>query len=243
MKKFFREAALIAIVFFLCASLLQTEGLSGYYHSMLLFRVYFWLSVILTLACTFLLVRNYRKGQSILPIIFQKFRTLPIPRPARYVLIFVFIGNLLAVALGKAWYPFYDVGMFRWATHFEKNDKVLYQLKYYYWQNGHFKILDLRKEGSFFLADHFGLGYSEDFMFSAAFRYRGEKKNFDFLSARMKEQGIDTLWVGIHAVNFGTGEVAFDPDICRAIHMNETAQFYYGPIYIPDYQMSMCHGH
>lgn len=71
----------------------------------------------------------------------------------------------------------------------------------------------------------------------------GGKENFDFLSALMKQRGIDTLWVGIHAVNFETGEVSFDPDICRAIQMNETAQLYYGPIYIPDYQISKCHGH
>lgn len=85
-------------------------------------------------------------------------------------------ANFIAITLGKSWYPFYDVGMFRWSTPYQNRDKIMYQLKYYYWQNGQYKILDLRKEGNFFLADHFGLGYAENFMFSAAYRYRGKRK-------------------------------------------------------------------
>jgi len=114
------------------------------------------------------------------------------------------------------------------------------QLKYYYWQDGQCKILDLRKEGSFFLAEHFGWGYTEEFMFAARFRNRGEKKNFEFLSALMKERGIDSLWVGVHSVNFETHDVTFDPDICNAVTFNQTANLYYGPIYVPDYQVKRC---
>ena len=156
-------------------------------------------------------------------------------------MIIVFVGNFLAIALGKAWYPFYDVGMFRWSTPFESKDKIMHQLKYYYWKNGECKILDLRKEGTFLLAENLGMGYTEDFMFSARFRNRGEKKNFEFLSARMKERGVDTLWVGVHAVNFETREVTFDPDICHAVTLNKEIKHYYGPLYIPDYQLSRCH--
>lgn len=243
MNRILREAALLTIALMLLMSLLQTERLMYYYSSLFFFRVYFWVSVVLICICIFLLIKNIIRGQSMIPIIYQKFRSLRIPKAAKYVIVIVMTANFIAITLGKSWYPFYDVGMFRWSTPYQNRDKIMYQLKYYYWQNGQYKILDLRKEGNFFLADHFGLGYAENFMFSAAYRYRGEKKNFDFLSALMKQRGIDTLWVGIHAVNFETGEVSFDPDICRAIQMNETAHLYYGPIYIPDSQISKCHGY
>jgi len=241
MNRRLREVALLTIALTLFLSLLQTERLMYYYHSLFLFRVYFWVSVILTGICTFLLIRIFIRGQSIFPIIYQKFRSLAIPKVAKYIIVIVMAGNLTAIALGKAWYPFYDVGMFRWSAPFQNNDKMMYQLKYFFWQNGQYKILDLRKEGSFFLAEHLGWSYTEEFMFSARFRNRGEKKNFEFLSALMKERGIDTLWVGIHGVNFETREISFEPDICQAVTMNETVKLYYGPIYIPDYQVNRCH--
>jgi hypothetical protein len=115
------------------------------------------------------------------------------------------------------------------------------QLKYYYWKDGQYKILDLRKEGSYFLAEHFGWGYTDEFMFAARFRHRGKERNFEFLSSLMKERGVDSLWVGVHSVNFETHEVTFDPDICHAIKINQADSLYYGPIYIPDYQVSRCH--
>jgi len=229
----------IALILFM--SLIQTERIMFYYNTLLLFRVYFWVSVILICICTFLLIRIFIKGQSIFPILFHKFRSLHIPKVAKYIIVFIMTGNLVAIVLGKAWYPFYDVGMFRWSTPYQDSDKMVYQPKYYYWQNGQYKILDLRKEGSFILSDHFGWGYTDEFMFAATYRNRGEKKNFEFLSALMKERGVDTLWVGVHSVNFETHDVIFNPDICNAVKINQAANLYYGPIYIPDYQVNRCH--
>ena len=241
MSKVFREIALWIILLILLMSLLQTERLSYYYHALLLFRIYFWVSIVVIASCALLLTRIFIRKESFIPIVIQKFNSLSIPRGAKLLMIIVFVGNLFAIALGKAWYPFYDVGMFRWSTPFERKDKIMHQLKYYYWKNGECKILDLRKEGTFLLAENLGMGYTEDFMFSARFRNRGEKKNFEFLSARMKERGVDTLWVGVHAVNFETREVTFDPDICHAVTLNKEIKHYYGPLYIPDYQLSRCH--
>lgn len=241
MNRIFREAALLTVALMLFMSLLQTESLMLYYHSLFLFRVYFWVSLILIVICTFFLIRNFVRGQSIFPIVYQKFRSLRIPKGAKYVIVIVMTGNLMAIILGNSRYPFTDVGMFRWSTQLHNDDKVMYQLKYYYWQNGQHKILDLRKEGAFYLAEHLGWSYTEEFMFAARFRNRGEKKNFEFLSDLMKDRGVDTLWVGVHSVNFETHDVAFDPDICQAVKINQTENLYYGPIYVPDYQVSRCH--
>jgi hypothetical protein len=147
---------------------------------------------------------------------------------------------VISISLAAPRYPFYDVGMFRWASASRNNPKILSQHKYYYWKDGQYKILDLRKEGVMFLAEHFGWKYTEEFTFAARFRNRGEKKNFEFLSSLMQARGVDTLWVGVHSVNFKTREVSFDPDICNAVAFNQTANLYYGPIYIPMYQIEKC---
>lgn len=241
MSKAFKEGALWILVLALLSSLLQTEKLFYHIQTNTHFRIYFWVSIAVITISALLLIRIFTRKKSFLPTIIQKFTSLSIPRGARILILVVLFGNLLAIALGKAWYPFYDVGMFRWSTPFHNNDKVLHQLKYYYWKNGECKILDLRKEGSFWFAENFGLGYTEEFMFSACFRNKEEKKNFEFLNQLMKDRGVDTLWVGVHTVNFETRDIDFDPDICNAVTINETAKQYYGPIYIPEYQRIRCH--
>lgn len=240
MNKPLKELMLWVILFVLLTSLLQTERLSYYYHSNFYFFLYVWISVFVIGLCAFFLTRIMTRKESFIPVVIQKFNSLSIPKGARILMIVVFVGNLMAIAMGKAWYPFYDVGMFRWSTPFENKDKIMHQLKYYYWKNGEYKILDLRKEGSTLLAEHFGWGYTEELMFSSRFRYRGERKNFEFLSALMKERGVDTLWAGVQTVNFKTHEVSFDPDLCHAVNLNNSVSQYYGPLYIPDYQVKNC---
>jgi hypothetical protein len=103
------------------------------------------------------------------------------------------------------------------------------------------KVLDLRKEGFVLLAEHFGWwGYNHEFTFSATFHNKGQKENFDFITKEMKALGIDTLWVGVHWLNYENGEVGFDSDICNAIEVNTTEKIHYGPIYIPEYQINKC---
>ena len=193
--------------------------------------------------CFIYLVRTFIQNRSVFQYVWRKFKSSNIPSVAKYVIVIVFIGNFIAISFGKQRYPFYDVGMYRWPNDFIDRDKIAYELKYYYWQQGKYKILELRKEASFFLAEHFGLGYAHDFSYCTAYFHKGEKENFQFLSQEMKERGIDTLWVGVHSVNFETREVTFDPDICNAVKVNQTADLYYGPIYIPQYQMQKCDAH
>ena len=236
-----KEIAFAFVALSLLMTILQTDNLFFYLDTYPLFKVFVLVSIPVIGLWMVLSIRDYLLRRGIIYYCVHKFRSLPIPRAAKYFMVLVLFGNLIAISFGKPRYPFYDVGMFRWFTPYRNYDKVMGQLKYYYWKNGQYKILDLRKEGSFFLAEHFGWGYTDEFMFAARFRNRGKKKNFEFLSSLMKERGVDTLWVGVHSVNFEKRNVTFDPDICNAIEMNQMANLYYGPIYIPDYQISRCH--
>ena len=239
--RWFYEIVFASVALSLLSTLFQTDKIFYYFHTILLFKVFFLVSIPVICLWLVFTVRDYFLRRGIFYYCIQKFRSLPIPIAAKYFIVIVLFGNLIAISLGKPRYPFYDVGMFRWSTPFLHHDKIMGQLKYFYWQNGQYKILDLRKEGSLFLAEHFGWGYTDEFMFAARFRNRGKKKNFEFLNVLMKERGIDSLWVGVHSVNFETREVTFDPDICNAIKINQSANLYYGPIYSPDYQISKCH--
>jgi len=221
-------------------SVVQTDKLFFYIRTYPLFKYFAIGSILVTGVWIAWSVRDYLHRRGIYYYCIQTFKSLAIPRVAKMVIVFVFLANLLAIILGMARYPFYDVGMFRWSTKFTDKEKIDFQPKYYYWQNGRYRILDLRKEGSFLLAEQLQLSYTEEFAFSAAFHHKGKKENFEFLSQAMKERGVDTLWVGIHSVNFETREVAFDPDICKAIQINQTVDLYYGPIYIPEYQLMKC---
>lgn len=236
-----KEVAFSFVALSLLLTILQTDRLFYYIRTYFLFKVFVLVSIPVIGLWLAISMRDYFLRRGIFYYCVHRFRSLSIPRAAKYFIVLVLFGNILAISLGKPRYPFYDVGMFRWSTPYLSQDKIMGQLKYYYWQNGQYKILDLRKEGSFFLAEHFGWGYTPEFMFAARFRNRGEKKNFEFLSALMKERGVDTLWVGVHSVNFETRDVTFDPDICHAVKLNQTENLYYGPIYIPDYQVSRCH--
>ncbi|HMO61143.1 MAG TPA: hypothetical protein PKC39_01695 [Ferruginibacter sp.] len=188
----------------------------------------------------FLIYRSVKHG-GVVKKIAHKFFALPIPRGAKICILVVFIGNCIAIALARPLYPFYDVGMFRIGTTLSNKEKIMYVPKYWYYKNGQVKILDLRKEGVFFMAEHFGWGYTHEFTFAVTYHNKDQKENFEFIAAKMKERGVDTLWVGVHTVNYATGEVQFNPDPCQAIQINDTKTLYYGPIYIPDYQRVKCY--
>ena len=235
-----KEIIFAVIALSLLMSILQTPDLFHYFNTILLFKIFVLVSIPVIGLWALMSVRDYLHRRGIFFYCVQKFRSLSIPKAAKYVVVIAFIGNFIAISWGTQRYPFYDVGMFRYPKDFTARDKIFHEVKYYYWQEGQYKILELRKECSFFLAEHFGLGYSHDFAYSAAYFHKGEKENFEFLSREMKERGVDTLWVGVHTVNFETREVTFDPDICNAVLINQTAKLYYGPIYIPEYQIMKC---
>jgi hypothetical protein len=185
-------------------------------------------------------IRAYLQKRGIFYYAVQNFRSLSVPAPVKFIVMIVLIGNVLAISLGMQRYPFYDVGMYRWPVEYRNRDKMVKEVKYYYNTPGGYEILELRKESSFLLADHFGFGFSNDIAYATTYFHKAEKENFEFLSREMKKRGVDTLWAGVHAYNFETNEAAFDPDICRAIKINLTEELYKGPIYIPDYQLHKC---
>lgn len=238
-----KEIAFSFIALMLLMTILQTDRLFYYIHAHLPFKIFVLVSMTVIGLWMVLSIRDYILRRGIFYYCVHKFWSLPIPRAAKYITTIVLLGNLIAIGWGAQRYPFYDVGMYRWPVDFKGRDKILHEVKYYYWQRGRYKILELRKECSFFLAEHFGWGYTSDLAYATAYFHKGEKENFDYLSRAMKEIGVDTLWVGVHTVNFETHDVTFDPDICRAVKINQTAKLYYGPIYIPEYQLEKCDAH
>jgi len=241
--RYVKEIAFACVALSLLMTILQTDTLLDYMRTYFLFKVFVLVSIPIIILWVILSIHDYLHRRGIFYYGIQKFRASPIPRAAKYIIVIVLIGNIMAISFGKQWYPFYDVGMYRWPVDFKTRDKINYEVKYYYWQEGKYKILELRKESSFLLAEHFGWGYGNDIAYATAYFHKGEKENFDYLSHEMKERGVDTLWAGVHSINFETNEISFDPDICNAVNINQSGHLYYGPIYIPTYQLEKCDGH
>ena len=235
-----KEILASGLALFLLMNLIQSRNIFHLLSSHLVYTVFLFISILYIGIWCFVSIKDYIHNRGIFYGTVQEFNSLRIHKRAKMMLVLVFSINLMAIAVGMARYPFYDVGMFRWSTDFSNKDKIVYLPKYYYWENGKYKIVDLRKETSVFLAEYLGWGYTQEFTFGATYHYKGEKGNFEFLSHAMKDRGVDTLWVGIHSVNYETREVKFDPDLCNAIKINQTPNLYYGPIYIPEYQMMKC---
>lgn len=187
----------------------------------------------------FLFVKDLRNEEGLLKTILNKIALSKIPKNMKYIVMVVFFGNLISIGLGKPLYPFYDVGMFRWQTKFDKESKTVYLTKYYYYKNGEYKILDLRKESFLFFSEHFDITFSHIFTFSANFHNKSRQETFDYLIEKLKVDGIDTLWVGLQSVNYETGLVKFETDKCKAIKFNND-NLHYGPLFIPNYQLEKC---
>ncbi|MDZ4748756.1 MAG: hypothetical protein SH808_09730 [Saprospiraceae bacterium] len=241
--RWIKEIAFAFVALTLLMTILQTDSLFHYIQTIFLFKIFVLVSIPVIVFWIFMSIRDYLHQRGIFYYCAQTFRSISIPSIAKYVIVIVLLGNFMAIGFGKQHYPFYDVGMYRWPKEYWNRDKTAYEVKYYYQQSGGYKILELRKESSFLLAEHFGWGYSNDIAYATTYFHKGEKENFKFLSHEMKERGIDTLWAGVHSYNFETHELTFDPDICNAININQTSDLYYGPIYIPTYQLEKCDGH
>jgi hypothetical protein len=239
-KSYFTELLVIIAITLVAFNFIQCfDKWLPYFQSSRKWKLYFFLY-----GCLFvyggLLIYNSFSKEGVLGKCWQQFKNLSIPTAAKWAIGIVFIGNLLTIGFAKSYYPFYEVGMFRWSSRNWKPAPVLHKTKYYYYEQGEPKILDLRRESFFLLHDHFGWGYTHEFTFAAAYHNKAQKENFEFIQSLMNARGIDTLWVGVHTVNYTTGEVSFNPDVCNAIAINEAEKLHYGPIYIPDYQLIKC---
>jgi hypothetical protein len=241
--RWIKEIGFAFLALTLLATIVQTDNLFHYIQTIFLFKIFVLVAIPVIITWLIISTRDYLHRKGILYYCVQTFKSLSIPRAAKYIIVIVLLGNFIAIGFGKQRYPFYDVGMYRWPKEYKSRDKIVYEVKYYYKQSDGYKILELRKESSFLLAEHFGWGYSNDIAYATSYFHKGEKENFDYLSLEMKERGVDTLWAGVHSYNFVTHELTFDPDICHAITINQTADLYYGPIYIPTYQLEKCDGH
>lgn len=240
-KAYFRELLILLVILLIEFNFAQCfDKWLPYFKASLKWKLYFCLHGCLLILWFYLVYRSLTQG-GVVAKCWQQFKVLSIPRGAKWALSIVFIGIVLTVGFAKSYYPFYEVGMFRWSSSKWKPNKVLYKTKYFYYDQGEPKLLDLRKESFFLLQDHLGWGYTHEFTFSAAYHNKAQKENFEFIQSLMKERGIDTLWVGVQMVNYETGEVSFNPDLCNAITVNETEKLHYGPIYIPEYQLIKCH--
>lgn len=242
-KRYLLELFLLVLLMLVTFNFIQSiEQWKPFIRTSIKWKVLFGFHLAIFFLLVYLIYRSI-KTRGVVGACAEKFRALDIPRGAKTAILIVFFGNLITIAIAKSYYPFYEVGMFRWTSKFSNPEKIVYSTKYYYTKNGEPIILDLRKEGFFLLKDYLGWGYTHEFTFAATYHNKGQKENFDFIQEIMKTHGVDSLWVGVQSVNYATGEVVFDPDICRAIEVNSTKKIHYGPIYIPEYQKVKCsHG-
>lgn len=233
---FFQELCLIFLLTLLLFNTFQTFQFKWNTNRQKLFLLYHFSIVFAYLFVVFL---SLLKG-GVIKKIYTQFMGLQIPRGAKTAIIVVLIGNFIAIGFAKPNYPFYDVGMFRWSSTFTNEDKIMHVPKYFYKQDGKTTIIELRKESVTALAPHLGWGYNHEFTFATTFHNKGQQENFEYLSNLFKEKGIDTLWVGIHTIDYQTQKIIFSDNLCDAIQINNTEKLHYGKIYIPEYQFNKC---
>lgn len=247
MRRYRSHIALVAS-WFLTANMYQTAlfvGRSGL-HSKKMW-LYMAVHVALIAWCGMILRAEWKKPNGLFHRMAQAYRELPIPRVPKTIFLAILVIEVLHISEGRIRYPFDDVGMFRYARKAQPLPTVLTLPKYFYHDaEGKVVPLEIRKQHLFFPADLLGVTYNNEFTFSAAYHYKGEKANHDFLLHELhRHAGIDTLWVGLQSVDYSTGAVSFDPDLGRACQFNDTATIFYGPIYVPEYQRTLvnCSAH
>lgn len=166
-------------------------------------------------------------------------KNLNIPKSAKIATMIVLTGNIVHIAIGQMNYPFSDVGMFRYPTDFREMPAKVNIAKYYYWSDGEAQILDIRQQHIMLMRNYFNWRHNNEFTFALAYHNKGQRANFEYLRRIMQSQGVDSLWVGIQTVNYETGEVTFDHDPVNAISANRQIRYFYGPLYVPEYQLEM----
>lgn len=187
------------------------------------------------------LVRDARRPPGLIVRMARHYRALPIPLAARTTVSLLLLVLSGFIVVGKTSYPFADVGMFRWVKAARDMPPVQHRPVYYFKAvDGTARIVHIRKQHIWAMADLLGWGWNNEYTFSANYLYKGLRANHDFLLAELKRTaGVDTLWVGLASVDFRSRVVSFDPDPIRAVMYNDTAEVFYGPLFIPDHQRAM----
>ncbi|WP_139958092.1 hypothetical protein [Flavicella sediminum] len=141
--------------------------------------------------------------------------------------------------IGETYYPFADVGMFKWATRAHTNDKIYSKAFYYFKKDDEVKIINLRSEHTPFGNNLLGWRYNQDYTFSASYHNRGKKENFYFLKEALldnhKINETDTIKIGVLTVDFFTKNVFFETFNDRTFKTERNIAKYYDELYIPEY--------
>lgn len=241
MKRWSAPVALV-VLWLLLADLLQgREQLFRYWAATPKQLVFLGVHVLGMLGAMAVLVRDLRGPRPLHRRITGAVRSIPMPRTAKWVVGAVLLGELLVITLGGTYYPFADVGMFRYARPASPLPPELVRPIYYYKDDDGTPVpVHLRKQHIWASADLLGWGFNNEYTFSATYHYKGLQANYTYLvQALRKARGIDTLWVGLYGVDFRTRRVWFDPDPVRAMAFNDSARVFYGPLYVPDHQRAL----
>ena len=236
-----RSIAAIAMVWFLVANLVQSiyqDDAHWVWNTRS--SIYVAVHVVLILGAGGYAVRRMGGDEGWWSAMRRWMDALPIPRGGKLLLGALLVMELWFITIGSTSYPFADVGMFRWARKTKTLDPVLVIPKYYYVDDkADVRIIDLRKQHLFFLADHLGFGFNNEYTFSANFHYKALPENYEFLLNALRKKGVDTLWVGLQTVDYRTGEVSFDTDPVRAMRHQQELYVFYGPLYVPEHQRAL----
>ncbi|RYH72782.1 hypothetical protein EVU94_11245 [Flavobacteriaceae bacterium 144Ye] len=162
-----------------------------------------------------------------------------IPKRLKLLTALILIGQLYCLFLGKTYYPFADVGMFREARSVEVFSETYVAPRYYVKVDDSITVIHLRKEHTILPKNLLPWTYNNEYTFSAAYHYKSKQENFEFLRQSLIDaQQIkvsDTIFIGLESVDYSTRSVLFNADTSMSIDYILNHNQYYGALYIPDY--------
>jgi hypothetical protein len=121
--------------------------------------------------------------------------------------------QFMHVFLGKQYYPFADVGMWRKASLWKDHPHRVYMPKYFYFDaQQHVRIVEPRKEHVFFVTKDFeGVSFDQFFSLSVARANLRYRENYEYLRIKLRPF-TDHLYLGLHVYDFRTHEEEFVTD-------------------------------
>jgi hypothetical protein len=173
--------------------------------------LYFFSQYGLLLLVVGFLVVTRRAFQALWQDVIEYWKKSVVPTAAKWVVLFVLAGQLVHVGLGLPIYPFYDVGMFRWAQPNKKLPDVCGQYRYY-WKDsgGNARVWRPRRQHIEWPPDIMGWGWNNEMTFPMTYHWPHHPKNYEYTIKVLREKiGVKELYLGVETVNFHTGEVRF----------------------------------
>jgi len=143
--------------------------------------------------------------------IVRSWKRTVVPPLAKWTFLIIACVQAVHVCLGLPIYPFYEVGMFRWAEPNKKLSDISGQYRYY-WKNpdGEIQIWRSRRQHIECPPDLMGWGWNNEMTFPMTFHWPHLEKNYTYTLKVLKEvAGVQELFLGVETVNFATGEINF----------------------------------